>query len=316
MNITDLLTITLRLAAPTILVAQGGLFSMRIDIFNLGLEGFMLMGCFTSIVGAYLTANAYLGILAAALLGTLVMLVYAFFIFELHVDPVVCAIAIITIASGLTRFLLVSWFKSSGRLYLPEGAALSTIQIPFLNHLPFVGPILNNHSILVYFALLVPFLVYFILYKTNFGLSLRAVGMNQEAAVSASIPVKRIQYLSMAIGGMLCGLGGAQLAMASNLFNVGMNNGRGYTAIAALILTGSEPIRTFWACLVFGFAEALVLMLSGEGYPVQILSMLPYVLALMVAILPPVVGKMMLRIRTAKTTGKLLQSTVIETENK
>ena len=117
--------------------------------------------------------------------------------------------------------------------------------------------------------------------------------MNQEAAVSASIPVKRIQYLSMAIGGMLCGLGGAQLAMASNLFNVGMTNGRGYTAIAALILTGSEPIRTFWACLVFGFAEALVLMLSGEGYPVQILSMLPYVLALMVAILPPVVGKMM-----------------------
>ena len=95
-----------------------------------------------------------------------------------------------------------------------------------------------------------------------------------------------------------------------------MTNGRGYTAIAALILTGSEPIRTFWACLVFGFAEALVLMLSGEGYPVQILSMLPYVLALMVAILPPVVGKMMLRIRTAKTTGKLLQSTVIETENK
>ena len=230
----DFLNLTVRLAAPVLLVALGGLFSLRVNIFNIALEGFMLFGCFASVVGAYLTGSVLGGILFAAAVSLLMTMVYALFVFELDVDPVICAIAVITIAGGLTRYLLIPIFHTSGRYILPPELALPTVNLPWLEAIPVLGPILNNHSILVYLALVLPFLLHIFLYKTDLGLSMRSVGLNAEAAASAGISVKKVRYF-------------AQLALSLNLFNVGMTNGRGFTALAALTLTGFEPILTLLA---------------------------------------------------------------------
>ncbi|NMC80924.1 MAG: ABC transporter permease [Chloroflexi bacterium] len=306
MDITQLLNLSVRLATPVLLVALGGLFSFRTNIFNIALEGFMLFGCFASIVGAYLFNSVAYGVAFAVLVSLVMTLIYAVFVFEWDVDPIICAIAIITISSGLTRYLLIPIFGTSGRYILPSSLALPTIYIPLLEKIPFIGPIFNNHSILVYLSFLLPFLIHILLYQTDMGLSLRAVGLNAEAAEAAGISVKKVRYFALAVNGILCGLAGAQLALSLNLFNVGMTNGRGWTALAALLLTGSEPILTLLACILFGFSDALVLMLSGNGYPVQILSTLPYVLALMAAILPPLIRKITMEVNRKTAEKRIL----------
>lgn len=306
MDLVELLNLSVRLAAPVLLVALGGLFALRLNIFNIALEGFMLIGCFASIIGAYVTNSVAGGVLFSIIITLIISLIYAFFVIELDVDPIICAIAIITIASGLTRFLLKPIFGVSGRFILSSKLALPVISMDWLQRIPFIGPILNNHSILVYLALLLPFLIYIFLYKTDMGLSLRAVGLNVEAATAAGINVKKIKYFALSINGILCGLGGAQLALSLNMFNVDMTNGRGFTALAVLILINSEPIWALGACLLFGFSEALVLMLSGEGYPVQILSTLPYVLALLVAILPALIKKIIQNARRKSSEKKAM----------
>ncbi len=287
MNLFGLLNLSIRLAAPVLLVAIGGVYASRVKIFNLALEGFMLMGAFSAIVGAHLTNSVAGGTLIAVVASVVLILIYAIFIFEFNVDPTICAIAIITISSGLTRYLLIPIFGTTGRYILPQTLALQTMRIPFLEKIPVLGPALNNHSILVYFAIVFALLTHILLYKTSFGMSMRAVGLDAETASSTGIHVKKVRYIALAINGVMCGLAGAQLALSLNMFNVGMTNGRGFTALAAITLTGAEPISTLFICLLFGFAEAIVLTLSGHGYPVQILSMLPYLLALLAAILPP-----------------------------
>ena len=286
MNIISLLCTTVRLAAPTILIALGGMFCLRINLFNLGLEGFMLLSSFFAIVGAYLTNSMAVGFLLAVLIGAVLMLIYGLFTLELNVDPVVGGIAIVSIASGLTRFLLSAVFGQNGRLELFSSCVLNTLDIPLLRDIPYLNRILNNHSPIIYFALLCPFLLNFLFYRTSYGLSLRAIGQSTDVAEAAGINTRRIKYIALLIGGVLAGLSGAQLSLSANLFNIGMSNGRGYTAIAALILARARPIPTFLSCLLFGFADALVITISGYGLPSQFLSMLPYVLAILVAVLP------------------------------
>lgn len=307
MDLISLLNLSVRLAGPVLLVALGGVFASRVNIFNLALEGFMLMGAFSSIVGAYITRSIGGGILAAALISMALILIYAVFIFEWKVDPTICAIAVITISSGLTRYLLVPIFGVTGRYILPQEFALPTLSLPLLERIPVLGAALSGHSALIYLALLMPFLLHLLLYRTRFGLSVRAVGLNSEVAASAGISVKRTRYIALALNGILCGLAGAQLALSLNMFNVGMTNGRGFTALAAITLTRAEPIPTLLVCLLFGFAEAVVLALSGRGYSVHILSMLPYFLALAAAIIPPVVRLAVHRSRKAAAERRTME---------
>ncbi len=286
MEINQLLNLSIRLAAPILLVALGGLFTLKVNIFNIALDGIMLMGCFGAVIAAHFLNSSGIGVLGGVLFSLVLTLIYAVLVLEFDVNPIICALAIIAVSSGLTRYLLIPIFGASGRFILPSRLALPTINLPILDNIPYIGPMLNNHSILVYLALLLPFAIHFLLYKTNLGLYTRAVGLNPEAAAADGIKVKRIQYLALIMTGILCGLGGAQLSLSLNMFNVGMSGGRGFIALAALILTGSQPILTFIACLVFGFLYALVLVFSGEGLPVQILNMLPYAIALLIAIIP------------------------------
>ncbi|MFA5523129.1 MAG: ABC transporter permease [Tissierellales bacterium] len=289
MDYLQLLNSTLRLAAPITLIAMGGLFALKVDVFNLGLEGFALIGCFASVVGAYYTGSVIGGITIGVLATIIMTLIYAVFVMELKVNAVICAVAFLTLSSGITRYLMLPIFNMSGKYILSSDLALRPINISWLGNIPILGPILNNQTILVYLSLLLPFVIYILLYKTNIGLSMRAIGQSSESARSAGINVRGIKYFALLLNGLFCGLAGAQLALSLNMFNVDMTAGRGFTALAALILTASQPILTLLICLLFGLANAISNYLSTEGYPSQILGMLPYGLALIAAILPQVI---------------------------
>lgn len=307
MDIISVLSVAVRHAGPILLVAMGGLLAMKANVFNLALEGFMLIGCFASVVGAYFFNNVWLGVVCGVLASTALITVYALFIIELKVQPVICAISIITLTSGLTRYLLNPIFGVSGRYVLSSSLALPVIDMPWLEKVPVLGPILNGQSLLVYLSLLLPFVMYFVLYRTVFGLNLRAVGLNEEAAVAAGIHAKRIKYTALITNGVLCGLGGATLALSVYMFNVGMTNGRGYTALAAIVLAGNHPLWTLASCLLFGFAESLVISLSTSGISSYLLGMLPYLLALIAALLPQIVGLSLHSVRRKKAERKFVE---------
>lgn len=300
MDNLQLFNSALRLAAPIILIAMGGLFALKVDVFNLALEGFALIGCFASIVGAYYTESVVGGLLIGVIATIIMTLIYAVFVMELKVNAVICAVAFLTLSSGLTRYLMIPIFNVSGKYILPSELALKPINIGFLESIPIIGPIINNQTILVYLSLLAPFVIYILLYKTSIGLSMRAVGQSSDAAMSAGINARGVRYLALILNGLFCGLAGAQLALSLNMFNVGMTAGRGFTALAALILTGSEPITTLLIGLLFGLANAIANYLSTEGYPSQILGMLPYALALIAAILPQVIKTISRALNRAK----------------
>jgi general nucleoside transport system permease protein len=305
MDVNQLLSLSVRLAAPILMIAIGGLFSLRVSIFNIALEGLMLMGCFGSVIGAYYFHDPIWGIVIGVLFSVIITSIYSILVLEYDVNPIICALATITVCSGLTAYLLTPIFHSSGRYILPSSLAIPTIHMVFLEKIPYIGPMLNNHSVLVYFSFILPFVIQILLYKTNFGLSMRAVGSNAEAAAADGINVKRVRYIALAVTGVMCGLGGAELALSINMFNIDMSGGRGWIALAVIILTASEPIPTFFACLMFGVSQAIVLIFSGEGYPVQILSMLPYFLALVVAIVPQTIRIIRKKVRWSETKRRI-----------
>lgn len=286
MEISGILHSTLRLAAPIILIAIGGLFSLKVNIFNLGLEAFALMGCFSAVAGTYVTQNLLLGCIIGVIVCVIYGFIYSLFVIKMKVNAVICAVAFITLTSGLTRYLMKPIFGTSGKFILDRTFALKPLHFEFLDHFEFLGAILNNQTVLVYFAILLPFLVHVILQHTKFGLYIRSIGLNAEAASAAGINVDQWRFIASMLCGFFCGLAGVQLAMSMNLFNVEMTSGRGFTALAVLIMTGANPIPTFFASLLFGLADSISNVLSSEGYQPQFLAMLPYGLALLAVVLP------------------------------
>lgn len=301
MNLISILQVALRMTGPILLVAMGCIFAMRANIFNLGLEGFMLAASFAAVWGAYITNNCWLGVLFAIIVAVIYIAIYAVFILELKADPVICAIAVITLASGMTRFLCKPVFGSSGRFSLPSSLAIPTYNLPWLSKIPFIGPILNNQSVLILLAIIAPFVIQFIIYRTRFGLKLRAVGLNEEAAQAAGINVKRVKYTALLINGVFCGLGGALLALSVYMFNIDMTDGRGYMALASCVLANGQPLLVLLATLMFGFAESIQVSLSKYEISSYLLEMIPYAMAILAAVLPYVVRNIRGRIRQKRS---------------
>lgn len=267
-----LLFSTIRLATPLIFAALGGLFSERAGVINIALEGLMLAGAFTAAVVTYETSNPYLGFGAALLAGAGIALIFAVAVIKFEADQVVTGFAISMLMLGLPAVI-------SGALYDASGAT-QQIDKEFL---------LPGTWVSVLAFLLVPF-AWYVLYKTPFGLRLRAVGENPAAADSAGVSVSKLRYTAVIISGVLAAAGGAYLSIAQgSFFTKGMSAGRGYIALAALILAKWKPIPVLLACLFFGFTEALSIQLqgvvkmpSGEDIPVQFIQIIPYVLTIIV----------------------------------
>ena len=262
---------TIRLSTPLILAALGGMFSERSGVINIALEGMMLAGAFTAAAMTYSTGSPWIGLLSAMGAGLLVALVHAFACIRYQADQVVVGTAINILMIGLPGFL-------SGALFLSSG---STPQIPIEQLIP-------RAPIVLAFAL-VP-LTWYVLYRTPFGLRLRAVGENPEAADAAGVNVARMRYSGVLFSGVLAAVGGAYLSIGqSSLFTRNMTSGRGFIALAALIFGKWRPLQTMLACLFFGLTEAVTIQMqgvvklpSGEDIPVQFIQMVPYVLTIVV----------------------------------
>jgi len=272
-----LLFSTIRTATPLIFAALGGMFSERAGVINIALEGLMLAGAFTAAVVTYELQNPYVGFLSGLIAGAAVAFVFAVAVIKFEADQVVTGFAISLLMIGLPAVISAAIYDSAG----------STEQIAQEFLLPDLDNRLSVASILAF--ALVP-ICWYVLYKTPFGLRLRATGENPAAADAAGVNVIRLRYVAVILSGVLAAAGGAYLSIGqSSLFTKNMTAGRGYIALAALILAKWKPVPVLFACLFFGFTEALSIQMqgvvklpSGEDIPVQFIQMIPYVLTIIV----------------------------------
>ena len=293
-NLSDVITVglfaaSIRLATPIAYASLGGLFSERVGIINIGLEGIMLSSAFSSVVITYFSNNPWFGLVGAILVGLLLGYLHAILTIKFSANQIVSGVGINLIAMGFTAYMSQIIWGSRGSSESVNGLGL--ISIPLLKDVPIVGEIIGTHSPLVYLMFIVTALSYILLFKMPIGLRMRAVGEHPAAADSAGIDVIRVKYLGVILSGMLAGLGGAFLSIGHvNLFVLGMTGGRGFIAMAAMIFGKWKPLRVFGASLLFGFADALQIRLQSLGIlPPQIILAIPYIIT--IAVLAGVVGR-------------------------
>lgn len=287
---------TLRLAAPLILCAMAGIFSERSGIIDISLEGKMLSAAFTAAAVAHLTGSPWLGVTAAIAVSVALGLVHGFACITHRGNQVVSGLAINILASGLTVTIGIALFRQGGQTPpLASGERFRPIiwwLVDSLNQIPLIGTIyrelISGHNVLVYMALATVPLSAWLLYKTRFGLRLRAVGEVPEAVDSAGVSVYWLRYRAVIIAGLLCGLAGAYLSAGQGAgFVREMSAGKGYIALAAVIFGKWRPAQAFGACLMFGFLEATAARLQGIHIPligeapVQLMLALPYIMTVL-----------------------------------
>ncbi|HWA06463.1 MAG TPA: ABC transporter permease [Ignavibacteria bacterium] len=267
----ELLTITfvlqtLRITIPYLLPSMGAVYSEKGGVVNIALEGILLSGAFAAAAGTYYTGNVLFGIFCGVIAGILISLIHSIITITFKANQIVSGIALNIFAFGITKFFCKILFGSSSNSERIPG--LETLNLPF------------NLFLLITAAILA--LTYFVVHKTRFGLRLRAVGENPEAADSLGINVNRVRYIGVLISGALGGLGGAWLAMDQHSFTDGMSAGRGYIALAAMIIGKWNPLGAAAACLLFGLAESFTLQFQDSGIPTQFIQVLPYILTIVV----------------------------------
>ncbi len=317
LTLIQVLDSSMRMATPLLLACLAGLFSERAGIFDIGLEGKMLMSAFFSAAVAAATGNVWLGLLAGVASSLMLSGLHGLASITFRGNQLIAGVALNFLASGLTVLIAESWFRQGGRTpsLLREGR-FNGIELPFaigpadaeaagrpLNEMiKEAGPLqqlyselISGHSILVYVALLLVPLTWWVLFRTRFGLRLRAVGENPAAVDTAGVSVRGLRFAAVGICGILCGIAGAYLATGLQAgFVREMTSGRGYIALAALIFAKWRPWHALGACLLFGLLQAIALrfqslQFGGVTIPVQVMDALPYILT--VVILAGFVGK-------------------------
>jgi general nucleoside transport system permease protein len=297
-EIVSLLAATLRLATPLVLAALGGLFCERSGVIDLGLEGKMLGAAFAAAATAAVTGSAWLGLGAGIAVAMALALVHGYACITHHGNQVVSGMALNILLAGMAPVLALAWFQQGGNTPALSGAArFNAIDLPFADRLGLVASqLVSGQTLPVYLAVIAVPLSAAILYRTRFGLNLRAVGESPEAVETSGLSVSGLRYRALLITGLLCGIAGADLSLAQSAgFFRDMTAGRGYLALAALIFGKWRPLPTLLACLLFAFADAVQTRLQGTALPgigtipVQFIEALPYILT--VLLLAGFVGK-------------------------
>lgn len=279
------LTASMRLAVPILFAALGELFTERSGVLNLGLEGVMIVGALTGFVAAFNSGSLWLGVLVAAICGMLMALLMAFMSVTAKVNQVVAGLGITILGGGLATLLFRLFFGL--RSTPPQVTTFPRYPIPFLSEIPVLGRILFSHNVMVYLALVLVPISWVVLYRTRFGLAIRAVGENPDAVDTRGMSVSKLRYIGLLIGGALAGIGGAYLPLANlGLFWSDMTAGRGFIAIAVVVFARWDPVGVLLGSLVFGGAHALQLTMQTLKVPVrsELLLMLPYVITILVLI--------------------------------
>jgi simple sugar transport system permease protein len=285
LNLTGMLVSSLVRATPIALAALSGLYSERSGVVNIGIEGMMLVGAFTSVVFASLSGNLFVGVIAGILGGMLLALLHAVLSIKYKTDQIVSGAVLIILALGLTSYLQRAVLNLNPELNQP-GGVISAIPIPILWRIPVIGPLLFNQSPIIYFLFFLLIFTQILMYQTRWGLRTRSVGEHPKAADTLGINVIRTRYISVLISGALAGLAGTYMSIgAAGRFNEGMTAGKGFLGLAAMIFGNWNPGGAFFGALIFGFFDSWQEKLSilQVGIPVDLLGMAPY-LATMIAL--------------------------------
>jgi general nucleoside transport system permease protein len=278
---SDLWQATLQFGALLLLPALGGVISERSGVVNIAMEGMMLTGAYAGVMVALSTNNLLLGVLGAIIAGGLMALIHAVISINFKANQIVSGIAINIAALGLTNYLLLVQTSGQGVRSLASNLRLPVITWGPLATIPFLGPILFQQNIIFYVAVLILVGIQLLLFRTNIGLRIRAVGEHPQAADTAGVNVRLVRYLCVISSGLLSGLAGAFLALGINgIFNSNMTAGAGYIALAAMIFGKYTPLGTAGACVIFGLGEALSVRMQDSGVSPYLLSTIPYILTL------------------------------------
>lgn len=291
---------------PILLAAIGGGLSQVGNILNIGLEGLILVGAFAGVtVGA--AWGPFVGALAALGAGVLLALIYAVASLVFKADYIVVGIGTNLLAIGITVLLLTVLYGNAGVTPGDVKAMLPRIDLGAIGDIPILGPVFNNHTVLVWIALALVPIYWFVLYRTRFGVHLRAVGEDEPAAAAAGIRVFRVKFISIIASGALCGLAGAQLAMASvGSFTAGMTAGRGFIVVAAVIFAAGRPLPTLAICLIFGAADGLADRLALGGVNSSLALLTPYVITIIALIVAALRIRGAVRARTRRGLAQMV----------
>jgi general nucleoside transport system permease protein len=282
--VAELLAAALRIATPLLFAGLGGILSERSGVFAVGLEGMMLAGAFAGVIATHALGHVGLGLIASVVGGGLVSAVVAVAAVRCGADQMVTGLAVNILTLGLTSFLLRG-LLGRGEAPIIRVTPLTPISIPVLGDIPVVGPLLFRQPALTYVGLALVVILFVALQRTRAGLTLRAVGENPTAAFASGADPIRVRFLAVIGSGALAGVGGAVLSLQQvGTFTDGMTNGRGYLALAAIIVGRWSPGGALVGCLLFGSADALQLRIQGLRLPISsyVIQMLPYVVSLAV----------------------------------
>ncbi|MDF2472953.1 MAG: inner-rane translocator [Anaerocolumna sp.] len=279
----DFILLTLRLAIPIILAAIGETFCERSGVMNLGIEGMMLIGALSGVLGSFFSGEPWVGVVFAIIVGAGIGFIYALLCVRYKADQVVCGIGLNMLSLGFTTAMVHAVWNRDGMS--GTVAQVENVSIPILKNIPLLGRLFEKQSPFLYLTLIIVAASWYFMYKTKIGLRLRAIGDHPQAAESVGINVTRYRYASVILCGILASIAGAYLSIVqNNLFVQNMVAGRGFMAIAANIFGGWNPVGSFLASLVFAFAQALRLNLADLNIPDQFIQMLPYGLTLIVLV--------------------------------
>ena len=278
----------LRVMTPILLCALGGVYSERSGTGNITYEGSMLMGTFAGVVGSYFSGSALIGVLCAVLGGIFVNLFYGLLRLHMGGDNVVCGFAVNSFCIGATTYLLRTIFKVSGTLSDPKIKGLYKVRISAFQNIQIIKYFFNNQTLLVYLTFILVIITSIILKKTKFGMNIRACGENPMAAAAVGVNVNKTRWICITITGVLCGLGGAQMALGNlTQFSENMTGGRGFIALAAVILSQATPIGVLCTAILFGVAEAYANLLQLTSISSYLIMMIPYTAVIIILILQP-----------------------------
>ena len=278
---SDLWAATLQFAALLLLPALGGVISERSGVTNIAMEGMMLTGAYAGVMTALATHSVLVGVLGAIIAGSLISLVHAIVSINFKANQIVSGIAINIAALGLTNYLLFIQTGNQGVPSLTNNLRLPNISLGALSNIPFIGPVFFQQNVIFYVAMIILLATQFLLFRTNIGLRIRAVGEHPLAADTAGVNVRLVRYLCVLASGALSGLAGAFLSLGiAGIFNPDMTAGAGFIALAAMIFGKYIPWGAAGACIIFGLGEALSSRMQGAGVSPSLLNTIPYILTL------------------------------------
>lgn len=278
---TDFFFTTIRVMTPILFAALACMVFTKGGIDSIGTEGIMLTCALAAPLGSYITKSAILGVIIAMIIGALLSCLFGYVTISLKSEPVLAGIALNTLASGLTIFIIYYATGEKGSTQSLNNATVANVQIPLLKEIPIIGDIFSGHSVLTYLGILITILLAFLIYKTPTGLRIRSVGENPEAAKSVGISILKYKYISLILAGALCGLGGAYMSMSYvSFFSKEMVAGRGFIGMAAESMGRGTPWGVMLSALLFGAADSLAIRLQLLQLPAQLIQTIPYVITI------------------------------------